>query len=369
MTLRRASLLTALLLTACGETTPPSPAGPPVELVSVPHPDVADFKADVQAAIGPARAAFEQQSAVKDGAALGEAFGKLGLVYQAHEQQEAAAACFINAASLLPDDHRWPYHLAVLREETGEFTDALALYEATLQLDPTYSPAATRQGLLQIQLGDADTARATLQSVVDTDRQNAAALAGLGDLARDRGDHERARALYTESLTLDPAASQIRYRLGLVYRALGQIDEARAALAGRGERIPRIRDPLLTIMQAHKHPASHYIDQANAAIGQNDLRRSAQLLSYALAVEPEHEEGLVAMGEVLLAARQDDAARGQFETLSQAYPENVYGPYYLGLIAMRSGDRDKAIRLMDEALAIDPEFDRANKALSRLRGN
>ncbi|MEO1576901.1 MAG: hypothetical protein AAFU65_18290, partial [Pseudomonadota bacterium] len=116
--------------------TPAVPATAQPDLVDIPHPDADAFKPEIKAAIAPARAAFESARGRATGVALGEAHGKLGLVYQAHQQQQAAAACFINAQRLAPDDYRWPYHLAVLREETGDFDAAEQLYTDTLARSP-----------------------------------------------------------------------------------------------------------------------------------------------------------------------------------------------------------------------------------------
>lgn len=338
------------------------------DLVDIPHPDAGAFKPEIQAAIAPARAAFEAARKRAAGTNHADAHGKLGLVYQAHQQQQAAAACFINAQRLAPDDYRWPYHLAVLREETGDFEAAVSLYSETLARAPDYLPAATRLGLLQLNLGRTEDAERLLNDVLAADTRSAAALAGLGNIARDRKEFETAADLYRRALVIDPAASQINYRLGLVYRALGDLDAARSVLAQRGERIPRIRDPLLNVMQAHVHPTSHYMQQANAAIGRNDLRGGAQQLALALAVEPEHELALVTLGEVLLAARRDDAAKQQFQKLVDAHPDNALGPYYLGLCALRGGDRETAEKFMRESLAIDPDLERAKTALARLGG-
>lgn len=376
MMLRSAAGLTAacLILIGCdGATqtpadasTRPASTASTATLLEVAHPDPAAFKPEVRASLAPALERFMLRSATTQGPALGAAYGKLGLHYQAHQQQEAAATCFINAGELDPDDARWPYHLAVLREETGDFEQALVLYEAALMLDADNTAARIRAGLLQIQLGDLETAERALMLALEARADSAASLAGLGDIARERKDMRAAADFYRRALELDPRASQLRYRLGLVYRALGDIDAAKAALAQRGERIARIRDPLLVQMQAHLNPPQHYIDQAQTALASNDLRRAAQLYSLGLVVEPTHDESLLQLGEVLLAAKRDDAAKRQFSTLIEAHPGNAMGHYYLGLCAVRAGDRVEALRWMEKALQLDPSLQRARTAVERL---
>ncbi|MFK7886396.1 MAG: tetratricopeptide repeat protein [Gammaproteobacteria bacterium] len=372
----RFALVATLVIAGCdaqpksGDRMPTEPPAATIKvgLHEVPHPNPAAFKPDIRASLAPARQRFDSARKSLEGTALGAAFGKLGLHYQAHQQQEAAAACFLNARLLNPNDARWPYHLAVLREETGNFDDALALYTTALKLAPDNTAGQIRAGLLHVQLGDLEAAHETLSGALEVRPDSAAALAGLGDIARARNDMETAADFYRRALELDPSASQLRYRLGLVYRALGDIDAARASLAQRGERIARIKDPLLLQMQAHLKPPEHYIAQAQNALEANDLRRAAQFYSLGLAVEPTHAESLVQLGEVLLAAKQDSAAKQQFEKLIEAHPSNAMGHYYLGLCAVRAGDRPEALKWMQRALELDPSLQRARTAISRLAG-
>ena len=116
------SLVTRQLSRSAGRHRTASSACDPRRWRRSPHPDVSRVQArGPQAAIAPARARFDAQHRRHwRGAELGAAYGKLGLVYQAHQQQAAAASCFINAGQVsTTTNHRWPYHLAVLREETG----------------------------------------------------------------------------------------------------------------------------------------------------------------------------------------------------------------------------------------------------------
>ena len=376
MTTRRARralwVMALVIFYGCDAAPPPAAvadaASVTIDLVPVRHPDPDEFKPQVAASLRPARALFDQQSKALTGAELGAAYGKLGLHYQAHQQQDAAAACFQNAMRLDPQDHRWPYHLAVHDEETGAFGDAEKLYSRSLELEPDNLAGATRLGLLHLQLGHLEAAQRQLEAVVARREDHAAALAGLADIANERSDYATAAKLYTRALEIDPAASQLNYRLGMVYRKLGDVDRARAALAKRGERIPFIEDPLLVVMQAHVHPPQYYMSQAEDALARDDLRQAARLYSLALLVAPTHAPALVQLGEVLLAVNQNDAARQRFEQLVAAHPNMAIGHYYLGLCAARAGQRESAITHMREALARDPQMERATRALTRLSG-
>ena len=163
----RAVFLTLAWLTVTGcdaqhEAMPAQALAQPV-LVNVPHPDPATFKPEVTASLRPARAVFDAQVRTREGVELGAAYGKLGPHYHAHLQQQAARACFENALTLSPDDPRWPYHLAVHFEETGQFDDAIAKYREALALRADNLAANTRLGLLLIKLGEIDDAHQQLK--------------------------------------------------------------------------------------------------------------------------------------------------------------------------------------------------------------
>jgi hypothetical protein len=77
-------------------------------LLPVRVPDLTRVEADVRHALELARTELDAQLASADRRQLAELFGNTGLLYQAHLILEPAAACYENAARLMPRDHRWP---------------------------------------------------------------------------------------------------------------------------------------------------------------------------------------------------------------------------------------------------------------------
>ena len=138
-------------MATAGAALPPGPGGPPT-LQSVPHPDMARFESGLRKKI----AAAKKQLQVADPRQRAGAYGRLGMLYHAHELYAPALASYQNAARLNDTDFRWPYLLALLRHAAGELDAAAESYTRALQLRPDYLPA-------RIHLGQARLARNELQ--------------------------------------------------------------------------------------------------------------------------------------------------------------------------------------------------------------
>jgi Flp pilus assembly protein TadD len=73
----------------------------------------------------------------------------------------------------------------------------------------------------------------------------AVARAGLGEIALREGRFNEAVEHLEAALTRAPEATSIHYSLGMAYRGLGRLDQARSHLARRGLSTVRPADPLV----------------------------------------------------------------------------------------------------------------------------
>src|SRR5262249_3112716 len=78
-------------------------------------------------------------------------------------------------------------------------------------------------------------------------------------------------------------------------------------------------------------------------------------LQRAQELAPDAPELAVAMGDVELALGQVAEARASYEKSIKMAPRLAGGYYGLGLIESHDGDPDKALRLMQQAVALNPE--------------
>jgi tetratricopeptide (TPR) repeat protein len=326
------------------------------ELELVPHPDLSQLKPEVRELLQPAVDYFRQQRATLEGRQLGLAYGRMGINYLAHEQQEAAAACLRNAVLLDPDNSRWPYLLAVHYEETGFLDKAVDSYRAALILDRTYVPGYIRLGRVLLELNRLEEAEAAFQVVLNVVPDDAAALAGEGRVAFERDQFEKAAGLFERALAKEPEASSLHYRLGLTYRALGEADKARDELGKAGERIPTTNDPLLAYVQAHTRGAEHYLEGASQAEAAGQPLAAIKLYDIATSIDPSNVEALLKLGELQGTAGQTEGALATFGRLLSIDPANARANYFVGTILEQQGQDEEARRYYEKALETEPQL-------------
>jgi len=106
--------------------------------------------------------------------------------------------------------------------------DAVALYEAVLQLDPKFAGAAYNMGLAQKERGDLDRARDAFARATQLDPRMSKAFYMRAVVERERGERDAAIASAKQSLALQPRDDRSHYLLGLLYREAMRYDLARA---------------------------------------------------------------------------------------------------------------------------------------------
>jgi len=346
--------LTMALLLGLTATTRAQDAA--VDLELVPHPELGGLKPDVRAKLEPSVEYFRQQRLRLDGRKLGLAYGRLGMNYLAQEQQEAAGACFRNAAALDPGNSRWPYLLAVHYEESGRLDDAASNYQTALEFDFAYTPTLLRLGRVMLELGLIDDAETSFQVAYGRNNKDAAALAGLGQVAFERQEYAAAIELFEAALVEQPQASQLNYRIGLAYRALDERDKARQALDKAGEQIPRINDPLMSFVMSHARGAQVYLAMAEQAQKTGNVAEAINLYTLATSINPSDTESLLQLGQLQGATGDLNAAGATFSQILVVDKDNAAGNYYLGTILEQNGEEAGAQGYYRKALETSPEL-------------
>ena len=335
---------------------PQSAVGKIEQLVDVPHANLDELKPEIRELLARAIDQFERNSRGLSGEQLGLSYGRLGLHYQAHDQQEAAAACYHNAIVLDGENFQWSYLLAVHYEETGDPDRATEYYILSLRLNPENTAGATRLGLLLVELNRLNMAEQIFDRILVLEQDNAAALAGLGGIAMERKDYAVAIDRFQRALTIQPEANRLHYRIALGYRQLGEIDKAKAHLAERGPRIPTIRDPLLAVMMAHAKGSKHFISEGKKAAEAGEFQRSAQLFNRAAAIDPEDISAYIDLGRVSISVGKLASAQRSFEKALSLDPDNALANFYIGDVLERQGADHDAVKHFRNSVASNTEF-------------
>ncbi len=203
------------------------------------------------------------QRAIAIGPASSETKRVLGEIELELGQNQLAYEAWIEAHRLDPLDAQTTYHLGRLFFEAEFFKEAADWLRDTLRLVPAHFSALTYLALCAEHLGDEPTAiRLYKQAIAQSKSQkapfawayvsyakllrqsgndkealfvleesarlapDASALAILGQILQDRGERDRAERAYRRGIQLDPNVSVLHYRLSLLLRSGGRVEEA-----------------------------------------------------------------------------------------------------------------------------------------------
>ena len=334
---------------------------------TVPDFDAAGFPGPVQEALASARADLEAaQASAVTAAGLAAAWGHYGDVLFVHDFLAQARIAYAAARSLQPAEASWPYLQALVELSANDPGAAADFLDQALALAPDDVPALLRRGRIRLEANDPESARRDFERALALSPSAPAALGGLGRLALAADRHEEARDYFERALALDPAASQMHHSLGMAYRGLGDVDQARHHLGLRGNRPEVIHDPLFSAIRAKSRSPQFYVETGLELAAAGHLEESARAMAQALALDPEHRPALFNAGDILARLGNLPAARARFERLLELEPENGDAWFYLGQLDELQGRADDAAGHYRRALAFDADFVEARLALADL---
>lgn len=334
-------------------------AGPALQ--PVPRPDLEAVEASVARTLDERHDTLDAHLADARGAqgvdrlALAQAYAELGLFYHAHAFLDSARPAYRSAASLVPDDPRWPHALGLLELDGGDPEAAAQAFEAALRLDA--SNPATRIGLAEIRIeqGRLDEADALLRAVLELHPAEPSALAARGRLALERRDWRLAVESLDAALALVPEAERLHYSLALAHRGLGDLDAARRHLEMRGSVGVRPADPVRAAIAERQGGARAMILRGRRAFGNQRWAEAAAAFARAVEADPESVAARVNLGAALVATGDLDGAGEALRAALALDPENGETHYNLGRVALLRGRGDDAVEAFTRALAIDPD--------------
>lgn len=182
-----------------------------------------------------AAAAFEEAIELRpDGI---EAWFRLGLARSANDEADAAIAAYRRAADLDANHAQARNNLGNVLFRRGDYEEALVWYDRALAIRPDYIVALYHRGWVLRHFNrneDAEEAfNRCLGSTAGGGRERSTQLDCLffaGTLRFRAEDYTGAAAAMTRLLESNPGHIEAHYYLGMAYRHLGRIEEARKQL-------------------------------------------------------------------------------------------------------------------------------------------
>lgn len=319
-----------------------------------PRPDLTRFEPGVREVLAEGLASFDEAASSDAPGVRAEAWGRLGMLYQAHHLQDLAALCYREAVALAPDVFRWRYLLGFSLQEQGDFEGAEAAYDAALALAADDVNALLRRGQTRAELGRNEAAAADFRRVLSLEPQHAAALAGLGRIALAERRYEDAIDALGRVLELDPRADRLHYPLAMAWRARGDVARARDHMARAGETDVALRDPILAEMSGLTRSAQIYLEAGYAAARAGRDREAVAQFEKAAAFNPDDPAAQLGLGQGLTLLGDYAAAEAAFDRAVALAPDDPVARYRRGTLYTLTGRDERAVEELTLALAADP---------------
>lgn len=206
--------------------------------IVIPHPDTSKMEPQVAAVI---HNSHQILLATPNSA---DAWGKYGMVLDAHILRKPAAICYQRAHEMAPDDFRWPYLLGLVLEHKN-FGDAGGLHwlQVAAKLDPNYTTVFIQLGYTLNRHGKLAESIIAYEKALELDPSSSAILCGLGQAQLSQGDHIAAISNLEYAVQLAPDDRYIHTTLATAYTHAGFRDRAQETLEQSRSMGPRNQYP------------------------------------------------------------------------------------------------------------------------------
>jgi len=329
---------------------------PKSNLVPLHWPDLTTLEADVRDQLISAQNALTATANERDpgpaDAALSEAYGALGEIYQAYSLTSPARECYLNASRLTPKDFRWVYLLGKIDQQEGQVDEAIRHYRIARALRPEYVAVPVNLGNIYLQLNRLEDAQENFRAALIIDEASAAATYGLGQLALSQRSYAEAVHYFEKALALSGGANRIHYSLAMAYRGLGDAEKARAHLAQQGPVGVRVADPLVDGLGELIAGERVHLIRGRLAIEAKRYAEAADELRKAIVARPDSLSAHLNLGAVLIQTGDLPAATSQFEESLRIDPNNAIAHYNLAILLANKDRHERAITHLRSLLSI-----------------
>ena len=298
--------------------------------------------------------------------ALGDAYGRLGMLLLAATYVDAAEASLLNAQTLQPDDGRWPYYLGRVHEANGDLEASAASYRRAVDLRP--DDLATRMLLANVLFaqGELDAAERIYSRALERHPEAPAAQAGLGRIALARREYAGAAARFEQALAAAPWATAVHYPLALAYRGLGDTERAEAHLQRQGDVEALSPDPLRQELDELLESANAYNIRGGRALDAGNYRAAADLFRRGLELDPDDPSLRQRLGVALFQLGDVASAVDAFERVVRTTPGHTEAQFSLGVVRADQGRHREAIDHLSTALRHDSGYIQARVQLANV---
>jgi len=244
--------------------------------------------------------------------------------------------------------------------------------------------AVPSERIAQMRVGELQTFSSLNSETLRTKRSAAERLysQGVGQMSLD--DYARAASYFEKAIEQDPNYAEALYQLGFCYGVLGRHAEALkvskqaarlrpewpetyANIGASSFALGQFREAADAYRQALKLDENNPETQYAYGLALNKLNRTEEeILAYrrAIAAKPDHLNALERLGQALFKQKRWAEAAKTFEMLN-TYRPDAKSLNALGEARLELGNLDASIEAFNNALAFDPDLEKARYNLGR----
>ncbi|MDR3375614.1 MAG: tetratricopeptide repeat protein, partial [Ancalomicrobiaceae bacterium] len=246
---------------------------------------------------------------------------------------------FAQVLDAFPDHPDALHFSGLLRAQQGRRDEAVALVRRSLAVAPENPSAWNNLANLLLSSGDVDSARPAYLKCLELAPDFPEALANIGLMLREAGDIDDAEALYRRALGIRPNFAEALNNLATIQIARGQFDDAVVSLRRAIELEPRFGDAYTNLGTALGHQGDQ-LGSADCFWKALALRHgdkvARKLLIYALVETGERDKAIEVAQEWLALSPNDPEAQHHYAAVtgenvpdrcSEAYIETVFDKF------------------------------------------
>ncbi len=319
-------------------------------------PDLSGLGDSVQQQIRQHHAAFPRAAArsAAPAQAQGVAVGSMGMILMAAWLTEEAESCFQEAASLMPNEPRWPYFLAHLDRDRGDLAGAARYFDEVLELVPDDLTTLYWLGDIHLEEGRATEAIQLFERSLVIAPESLSARYGLARASLLAEDYQRAVEMLEEIHERNPDIGAIHYPLGMAYRGLGNDAKAEEHLSRRENAELRPEDPLMAELDTMLNSAGTMASSGEAALEREDWAAAEEQFREALELNPNDPSLRYRLGTALVMQGNLEGALAEFETIVRDAPDYHAAHYSIGVLLQGAGRVGEAVERFETALRYRP---------------
>ncbi len=298
-----------------------------------------------------------------------EAWGKLGVLYEANGYRNLALRCYAKAFDLDRTRPRWRFHWGMRKKESGDFPEANRAFQDVLALQPNHAPTFEQIGKIAMDQLAYDRAEIACKKVIELRPNEAGSYVGLAKVFYETGQYEKTLRLLDRAIQLDAQLQIARFLRGQTYRALGRVEEAAVELRrGAGSDPVHIKNSWQTEVAASQVSGQLILARAGVYIDEGLVESGIQLLEELKVQIPEDLEVDLMLAWAYLKTNQPNEAKRVLTNLISSGKDDLRARIHLSTTFFRLNEPMLALKEARNAVELAPDNARTYLHLGYILG-